>query len=67
MVRLVDIVINTYGNDSLEKTIFFWDNAATHHSPFVNYVIKMLKIKIVFNSPYNPEFNPIELFFGNLK
>ena len=29
--------------------------------------MKRLKLKLIFNKPYNPEYNPIESVFGVLK
>lgn len=43
------------------------DNARIHHSKIVkNYCLEN-NINLVFNPPYTPEFNPIELIFNKLK
>ncbi len=41
------------------------DNAKTHYS--TNYYKLKEKIKIVLNTPYSPQFNPIELINKILK
>jgi transposase len=43
------------------------DNAKIHHSKIVYEFIKLNNIKLIFNAPYCPEFNPIELVFSKLK
>jgi len=43
------------------------DNARIHHSKKVkNYCLEN-NINIIYNPPYTPEFNPIELIFNKLK
>jgi len=43
------------------------DNARIHHSKIVkNYCLEN-NIKMVYNPPYSPEFNPIELIFNKVK
>jgi transposase/DNA-binding protein Fis len=43
------------------------DNARIHHSKKVKEFCKEQKINMVYNPPYTPEFNPIELVFNKLK
>ena len=45
----------------------FMDNASTHRSRIVQDVISELKITVIFNVPYSPEFNPIEGCFSIVK
>ena len=43
------------------------DNARIHHSKIVkNYCLEN-NIKMIYNPPYSPEFNPIELIFNKVK
>lgn len=43
------------------------DNARIHHSKIVkNYCLEN-NIKMIYNPPYTPEFNPIELIFNKIK
>ena len=41
------------------------DNASAHSS--TNMIKLKEKMNIVFNAPYSPKFNPIELIFNILK
>ena len=43
------------------------DNACIHHSKIVTEYIKNYNIKLIFNVPYSPEYNPIEIMFSKLK
>lgn len=45
----------------------FLDNACIHHSKIVKQFIKDKKINFIFNVPYSPEYNPIEIMFSKLK
>lgn len=51
-----------------EKEVFFMDNASVHNKKDLLPLVHSVKNKeIVFNAPYSPECNPIELFFANWK
>ena len=57
----------TDNKDSLKNRNLVQDNARIHHSKKVkNYCIEN-DIKMIYNPPYTPEFNPIELIFNKLK
>ena len=43
------------------------DNLSSHFSKYFLKSIKNKGIKIIFTSPYSPEFNPIEMYFNTLK
>ena len=43
------------------------DNLTVHHSKLVQSFIKEHHIECIFNVPYSPEYNPIELVFNLLK
>lgn len=43
------------------------DNARIHHSKKVKDFCKDNNINLIYNPPYSPEFNPIELIFNKLK
>ena len=45
----------------------FLDNARIHHSKIVSKYVKDKKINLLFNVPYCPEYNPIEIMFSKLK
>lgn len=43
------------------------DNARIHHSKIYMKYMENSKHKILFNVPYCPEYNPIEMVFSKLK
>ena len=43
------------------------DNARIHHSHLINEYIKTTNHEIIYNVPYCPEYNPIEMVFGKFK
>ena len=43
------------------------DNARCHHSKKVKEYCLKNNINMIYNPPYIPEFNPIELIFNKLK
>jgi transposase len=47
--------------------ILIMDNCPIHHEIEVKFVIKLLKLNIIYLPPYSPDMQPIELFFNNLK
>ena len=51
-----------------EKEVYFMDNASVHNKKDLLPLVHSVKNKeIVFNAPYSPECNPIEMFFSNWK
>jgi len=53
--------------DSLKDRNLVQDNARIHHSKKVKEYAKNNNINMIYNPPYSPEFNPIELIFNKLK
>jgi len=52
---------------NLSSKILFMDNARIHHSKiFKTYVIDN-NLNVIYNIPYAPELNPIEIIFSQLK
>ena len=51
---------------NINKTLF-QDNARIHHACIVKDYCKENNIKMGYNPAYTPEFNPIELIFGQIK
>ena len=51
----------------IQNKYLFLDNASIHHSKILNHYIKLKHINMLFNVPYSPEFNPIEIMFSKLK
>jgi transposase len=51
----------------LSKPVILMDNVAFHHSKEVKKVLTENLIDIIYNPPYHPESNPIELVFAKLK
>ena len=50
----------------INKTLFM-DNASIHHSKIVKKYTSDNNINNLFNVPYSPEYNPIELMFSKHK
>ena len=46
--------------------VFFY-NAAINKTPKVKKAAERLKIELIFNLPYHPDYNGIELFWGVAK
>lgn len=47
--------------------ILLMDNIQFHHSVEVRDLATKHNMKIIYTPPYSPEFNPIEMYFANLK
>ena len=50
-----------------DKYYFLLDNARIHHYKKLKEYIKKTNIEFIYNVPYMPEFNPIELVFKDFK
>lgn len=48
----------------LGKCLIFMDNCKIHHSPDTEKLIKDSGNELLFNTPYSPPLNPIEMVFG---
>lgn len=48
----------------LGKCLIFMDNCKIHHSPDTEKLIKDSGNELLFNTPYSPPLNPIEMIFG---
>ena len=55
------------GIPNIKNKYLFLDNAVIHHSKIVTEFVTNNKINLLFNVPYSPEFNPIEIMFSKLK
>lgn len=51
----------------IENKYLLLDNARIHHSKIVKEYIDQSSNKLVFNVPYSPEYNPIEMVFSKIK
>lgn len=51
----------------LGKIAYFMDNASQHRSKTFYNNFSYSKAKIIYNIPFRPEFNPIELLFNYVK
>lgn len=49
------------------NSVIVMDNASFHHSDRIRQMCADAGVKLVFLSPYSPDFNPIEEFFSELK
>ena len=50
-----------------EKCIFFMDNASVHNKDDIQYLCSEAKQSCLFNAPYTPDLNPVEMFFAEWK
>ena len=50
-----------------DKIAFFMDNLSTHTSPKAKKFMNVLGFRQIYNLPYAPDYNPIELTFSKLK
>lgn len=62
-LNFIKDIINEYGN---EYTLLM-DNATIHKTKIFKEYSKNEKIDILYNIPYNPETNPIEMIFCPVK
>lgn len=63
-LKFIKKVIELLGN---EKYYFLLDNARIHHAVIVKNYIGETNCEFLFNVPYSPELNPIELVFSKVK
>ena len=63
-----------FGNFLFNKVIgktnnkgILMDNATIHKTKKIKEELSTKKIKVIYNVPYHPEFNPIEYLFNTLK
>ena len=59
--------IKDYIENKYPKHLILIDNAAHHRSKDIKKLIEEIDCKIRYTVPYNPETNPIEEFFSQLK
>lgn len=57
-------LVNRYKNT---QCVFFMDNASVHKKDDLVRICEEAKQTILFNAPYTPELNPIEMFFDEWK
>ena len=54
--------------DKNRQYILLQDNCRIHHSKiYKKYIQPMNNIKLLYNVPYSPEYNPIEYIFNDIK
>jgi transposase len=56
-------IVNDYGN----KYTLLMDNATIHRTKIFKEYANEKKLNILYNVPYNPETNPIEMIFSPIK
>src|SRR3954469_21797230 len=52
---------------SQKNSVLVMDNAQIHHDEFLVNFIESIGCKVIFLSPYSPDFNPIETAFSTIK
>lgn len=50
-----------------KNSILLMDNASIHKTKTLFEILKLKDYQIIYTPPYSPEYNPIELVFGNIK
>ena len=50
-----------------KRCIFFMNNTSVHNRDDLKYLCHEPNQIILFNAPYTPDFNPIEMFFAEWK
>ena len=50
-----------------ENTYFLLDNLQVHYGKLFKILCRSLGLKLIFTSPYSPQYNPIELWFNCIK
>ena len=63
-IEYLKILNNRFQN---KKLALFMDNLRVHHTIRVREFCKLHDISIIFNVPYFPDGNPIELIFAKVK
>jgi transposase len=60
-------LLHHYSRYPKPKSIIVMDNASWHHSEKIMQMYRDAGVVLEFLSPYSPDFNPIEEYFGVLK
>ena len=63
---LYTLVENDLRDNAYKKTVFFMDNASIHTSNLFDESF-LEDYRVLYNAPYSPHLNPIELAFGFMK
>lgn len=53
--------------NSSTRVCVFLDNLAVHRTKRIQELYKQLDMKVIFNVPYSPQYNPIEIVFSIVK
>lgn len=59
--------LQTVASNFIDKKYLLMDNARIHHSKIVLDYVRTTNHQIIYNVPYCPEYNPIELIFSKFK
>ena len=62
-----NFILETNKKYNLKNHYLLMDNARIHHAKINKSIIQKLQSYILFNVPYCPEYNPIEMVFSKLK
>lgn len=58
---------NLIKTNRITGMIFLMDNVSFHRNKRIRDLIEETNNELLFIPPYSPEYNPIEMVFGNLK
>lgn len=66
-VNFLSFIKNLIEKNKIKQKYILMDNASIHHNKHVTEYIEKSGNKILYNVPYTPELNPIELYFSTVK
>ena len=65
-IEFIQHIVNN--NSKPYKQYILLDNARIHHyKPLIKYLSTINNFEFIYNVPYSPQFNPIELVFSEAK
>jgi hypothetical protein len=65
--EFIEQLLYHYGKWPEPNSVLMMNNASFHRSPIIKQICEDAGIKLLYLSPYSPNFNPIEEFLTELK
>ncbi|CCT72538.1 uncharacterized protein FFUJ_12416 [Fusarium fujikuroi IMI 58289] len=65
--EFVEQLLHHCGKWPEPNSVLVMDNASFHRSPVIEQMCEDAGVKLLYLSPYSPDFNPTEEFFAELK
>ena len=63
----LEFLENVTGSLGDQKIAVFMDNLNVHRSKRAKAFMEENDVRAIYNVPYSPEYNPIEVYFGHIK